>query len=119
MCRGVGPIKTPDGEKFEHFVRKAFIDELQMAEIYFKDGTITLTGNLNSIDFSSNNGNWDISLSAASSNGKSVAVSEKYSYDTSFYGETACNQTAQALMLTVQNLLSKLVNHDNFASLIE
>ncbi len=119
MCRGVGPIKTPDGENFEQFVRKAFIDELQMAEVYFKDGAIILTGNLNSIDFSSNSGNWDISLSVTSSNGKSLDVSENYSYDTSFYGETACNQTAHALMPAVQNLISKLINHDSFASLIE
>lgn len=33
-CRGVGPIKTPDGEPFEQFIRKAFLDEMTIAELY-------------------------------------------------------------------------------------
>ena len=28
MCRGVGPIKTPDGENFETFIRNALISEI-------------------------------------------------------------------------------------------
>jgi len=34
MCRGVGPVRTPYGESFEAFIRKALIDELQVAEVY-------------------------------------------------------------------------------------
>lgn len=30
-CRAVGPVKTPDGRPFEEYVRKALIDELQVA----------------------------------------------------------------------------------------
>jgi hypothetical protein len=33
-CRAVGPIKTPDERPFEEYVRKALIDELQVAELY-------------------------------------------------------------------------------------
>ncbi|MGU5559796.1 hypothetical protein ACV1C9_22210 [Aeromonas caviae] len=33
MCRGVGPIKTPDGEPFSEFVRKALVDELKLAHV--------------------------------------------------------------------------------------
>jgi hypothetical protein len=50
MCRGVGPIKTPDGESFELFVRKAFIDELTIAEVFSPNAPITLTGRLDGID---------------------------------------------------------------------
>lgn len=118
MCRGVGPIKTPDGETFEDYVREAFIDELRLAELYSDKSPVILTGNLDHIDFSSNTGTWYLTVTIRSSNGKILKISEEYSYTTSFYGETACNQTAQALMPAVQDLIAKVVNHHSFSSLV-
>lgn len=118
MCRGVGPIKTPDGESFEAFVRGALISEMKIAEILSEEGKNQITGNLDEIDFNSNSGIWTLSLTVNSSNGKQLKVNENYKYSTSFYGETACNQTAQALMPAVQNLISKLVQNKEFASML-
>jgi len=120
-CRAVGPIKTPDGEPFEQFVRKALIDEMKMAEIYADSGPVTLTGRLESIDFSSGltDAAWNIALTLTSSNGKSLAVAERYEYKSSWYGETACNQTAHALMPAVQNLVGKTVRHPDFRLLLQ
>lgn len=118
MCRGVGPIKTPDNETFAEFIRKALLDELQVANVFVASAPVTLTGNLNSIDFSSVDGKWNLSLTVNSSNGKQMYVSESYSYTTSYYGETACNQTAQALMPAVQNLVGQVVRSREFSSLI-
>lgn len=118
MCRGVGPIKTPDGNSFEGFIRKAFVDELKMAEAFDTDAPVTLTGTLDSIDFSSASGSWDIVMTINSSNGESLSVSESYSFTSSFYGETACNQTAQALMPAIQNLIGKIVKNENFSKLV-
>jgi len=118
MCRGVGPIKTPDGEIFPEYVRKALLDELRLANSYSPSAQITLTGNLDSIDFSSNSGNWNLALTVKSSNGKSMSVAESYKFTSSFYGETACNQTAQALMPAVQNLVGKVVRSPEFPSLL-
>jgi hypothetical protein len=118
MCRGVGPIKTPDGELFSEFIRKALLDELRIANALSPTAPVTLTGNLDRIDFSSANGNWDLALTVKSSNGKSMTVTEDYSYTTSWYGETACNQTAQALMPAVQNLIGKLVRSQDFSVLV-
>ena len=118
MCRGVGPIKTPDGEPFSEFIRKALNDELVIANAFSSTAPVTLTGNLDEINFSSTSGDWNISLTVKSPNGKSMAVTENYSYTTSFYGETACNQTAQALMPAVQNLIGKLVRSPEFADLV-
>lgn len=119
MCRGVGPIKTPDGQSFENFIRKSFIDELKMAELYNGDSPVTLTGNLDAIDFSSGSGRWNISVTVKSSNGNAISVTESYPFTSSFYGETACNQTAQALMPAVQNLIGKIVSHQDFANLVK
>src|SRR5690625_349079 len=118
VCRAVGPIKPPDGELFSEYIRKAFLDELRMAEVYSDAAPVTITGNLNSIDFSSGNGTWNLSLTVNSSNGNSMSVSEEFSYTTSFYGETACNQTAQALMPAVQNLVGKVVRSAEFPALV-
>lgn len=115
-CRGVGPIKTPDGELFSEFVRKALLDELRIANAFAASAPVTLTGNLDSIDFSSNSGNWNLSLTVRSSNGKSITVAENYAYTSNFYGETACNQTAQAFMPAVQNLVGKVVRSQNLAT---
>lgn len=118
MCRGVGPIKTPDGEPFADFVRKALLDEMRIANAYSSSAPVTITGNLDAIDFSSNSGNWNLALTVRSSNGKSMSVSENYSYTSSFYGETACNQTAQAFMPAVQNLVGKIVRSPEFMILV-
>ena len=117
MCRGVGPIKTPDGEPFSEFVRKAFLDELKIASVYSATAPVTLTGNLDAIDFSSANGGWNLSLTVKSSNGKSLSVNESYPFTTSFFGDTACNQTAQAFMPAVQNLVGKVVRSTEFLAL--
>lgn len=118
MCRGVGPIKAPDGEPFSEFVRRALMDELRIANVFSATAPVTLTGNLDRIDFSSASGNWNLALTVMSSNGKSTTVTEVYSYTSSWYGETACNQTAQALMPAVQNLIGKLVRSQEFSALV-
>ncbi|MBZ9559975.1 MULTISPECIES: hypothetical protein [unclassified Modicisalibacter] len=117
MCRAVGPIKTPDGKPFAEFIKKAFVDELRMAEVYSDEAPVTLKGHLDDINFSSASGTWSLALTVNSSNGKSMSVMETYDYSTSFYGETACNQTAQALMPAVQNLVGKVVRSPEFEQL--
>jgi hypothetical protein len=119
MCRGVGPIKTPDGEPFADFVRTSLVSELKIAGAYAPNAPVQLTGRLDNIDFSSMSGAWNLGLSVSSSNGKSLSVSENYSYSSSYFGETACNQTAQALMPAVQDLIAKLVHAPDFPSLLK
>lgn len=117
-CGRLGPIKTPDGEPYAEYIRKALVDELKISEIYSNDASVTLTGQLNTLDFSSKRGNWNISLTVASTNGRTLTVNENYKYATSFLGETAFNQTAQALMPAVQDLIGKLVRGSEFKSLL-
>lgn len=118
VCRAVGPIKTPDGEPFSEFVRKAFMDELKIASIYSDRAPMTLTGVLNSIDFGTVSGTWQLSLTVTSSNGGSITENETYSFSSSYFGETACNQTAQALMPAVQNLVGRIIRNPAFPALI-
>lgn len=119
MCRGVGPIKTPDGETFSAFIRSALVSELKIAGTYSISAPIRLTGNLDHIDFSSVTGTWNLGLTVESSNGRALNKTENYSYTSSYFGETACNQTAQALMPAVQDLISKVVHDPEFISLLK
>jgi hypothetical protein len=82
----VGPIKTPDGQPFEEYIRKALIDELQVAELFSQSAPTTLTGTLNKIDFNSNlpTGKWTFDLTVHSSNGRSANVAETYEYEPTF-----------------------------------
>ncbi len=117
-CRAVGPIATPDGESFENYVRNALIAEMQIAEVYSENSDTVITGHLNRIKPNSMDGTWDISVTIASNSGASFTVEELFDYKTSWYGETACNQMAQALMPAVQNVITKIVTHPQFNELL-
>jgi hypothetical protein len=121
-CRITGTIKTPDGETFTNYIRKALIDELQMGNLYSKMAPITLTGNLDNIEFSSDfhfGGYWYLSLTVKSSNEKTLKVTEKYTFTPSWTGVAACNESAQRFMPAVQNLIIKVIKNENFINLIE
>jgi hypothetical protein len=118
-CRAVGPIKTPDGLAFEEYIRRAFVDELRLADVYAESAPVALEGNLTRMDFSSTGGKWFLDLTVASSNGRSVQVSEVYDYETSFIGEKGCALTAQAFVPAVQSLIGKLVRSPEFAGLLK
>lgn len=117
-CRMVGPIQTPGKVPFSEYIRDALISELQMAEVYDSESSVVLTGHLADIKFSSTSGGWEISLNVASSNGSSFSVFTTYDYSSSLWGETACNQTAQALAPAVQDLIRTVVFHEQFPHLM-
>lgn len=139
MCRGVGPVRTPDGEPFADYIRKALVDELKMAEIYADGAPVTLTGTLDAMDFNSTGvgarttssavlgtndpepipPHWALTLTVASSNGRKFTVSERYDFAGNFAGEVACNQTAHAMMPAVQNLVGRLVRSPEFPALLK
>ncbi len=117
-CRALAPIKTPDGQTFEAFVQQALVDQLRLAELHAPDAPIHIGGNLDEIGFSSTEGLWSLALTVTDNSGRSFSVREEYNYVTSWNGETACNQTAQALMPAVQNLIGKVVSHPTFEDMI-
>lgn len=118
MCRGSGPIRTPNGEPFAEFVRKALLDELTMANIYMPTAPIALTGNLDAIEVTTVSGIWSISLTLNSSNGKSMSLSDSYKFHPGTFYNVACPQAAQAFMPAVQDLIGKIVSSPKFRALL-
>jgi len=118
-CRGVGPIKTTDGESFADYAKKALASELRLAGLYSDQAPVTLTGNVDRLDFSSTEGRWDIAMTIASNNGAKVSKSVAYQYPTNFVGEIACNATAQAFVPAMQDLISAVVADSSFPLLLK
>lgn len=120
-CRLMGPIEPADGLSIPQFITKAFNDELKMAEKH-SNNAVKISGDITKIEFSSitglTNGYWDIGLSLKSSNGKSLTISNKYSFKSGFDAITACNATADALAPAVQDLIKSTVNHPEFPGLM-
>lgn len=121
-CGAVGPVVTPDGGPFSEFVRKALVDELKVADVYSDTASVTITGELETINFSLGDNIWNMTLRLGSSNGGSMTVAEVYDYsastDNNAWGVGTCDLTAKALMPAVQSLIGKVVQSPEFAALI-
>lgn len=120
-CRAMGPIEPADGLTVPAFITKAFNDELKMAGLHSATGG-KISGDITKIEFSSitglTNGYWDIGVNLTSSNGNSLAVSNKYTFKSGFDAITACNATADALTPAVQDLIKAIVTNPGFSKLL-
>lgn len=119
VCRAVGPIKRPDGEIFDEFIRTALLDELRSAGLFSERAPITLITILDEVESSSAPCTWNLSLTLNSSNGLSPTVKERSACPPSWNPYAACQQTGQALGPTVQKLIAALVRHPEFRRLID
>jgi len=118
-CRGAGMIDPPVGMSFADYVRGALTDELQVAGYYSTAAPqFVLHGEIDEISFQSISGEWRLGLKMRSSNGRSMRVAERFPYESSFNGETACKRAAEAFLPAVQNLISKLIRDPNFPALL-
>lgn len=122
-CRAVGPITLPNNLTYQSYIKKAFEDELKIAGAYaYKDPKVSISGRVNRINMSSSKGltrgYWDIDLTLSSNNGKSITMSEYYEFESGFDGFSACKNTADALMPTVQNLVGKIIKSQEFKEMV-
>ena len=119
MCRGAGVISPPNKITYANYVKNALSQEFKFAERFSATAPITLTGNLDKVIFSSNRGIWDFEITLNSTNGKSVAVVDRYDFRTSFFAGRACHQVSLNLSNAVKAVIKKLVNHAEFAALVK
>jgi hypothetical protein len=122
-CRALGPLRVADGLTHTQYIQRAFEDELKMAGAYAaRDARVTLNGEVTTLTFSSVRamvgGSWTIGLTLRSSNGRSLAVSEYYEFESGFSANAACKETADAFVRAVQNVVGKAVGDSGFSELI-
>jgi hypothetical protein len=122
-CRALGPLQIADGLTHTQYIRKAFEDELKIAGVFSSSPRVTLSGKVTKLEFSTTRGvtggSWAIDLVLASSNGKSLPVSEYYEFNSGFIANEACRNTADAYTRAVQNLVGKAVRDPIFRGLLE
>ncbi|WP_198304534.1 hypothetical protein [Arcobacter vandammei] len=120
MCRLAETITTPKGEPFSEYIKDALISELKMAGNYDANSDLKISGNLNEIYGSSTIGNayWEVNVTITSSNGKSLTVNTKRDYPSAFVAYTACNNMGTSFAPTIKQLISDIVNHKDFATLL-
>lgn len=119
MCRMAGPVNPPQGQPFSEYIRGAFVSELKLAKKFDKNSPITLKAKVDKVDFSSVSGKWKFDLTIISSNGQSLNVSEVYDYHTALGAVQACNNASKAFQPAVQNLISNILTHEQFPTLLE
>ncbi|MFN0161153.1 MAG: hypothetical protein ACKVQQ_07980 [Burkholderiales bacterium] len=124
FCRGAGPLAPPDGLTHTEYLRKSFEDELKVAGAHGATSPrVVLTGVVSKLEFSSSRGltggSWDIDLTLSSSNGKKLSAAERYEFQSGFIADTACKQTAEAFLPTVQNLIKKIIQMPDFKALVQ
>jgi hypothetical protein len=118
-CRLAGPIQLPTGLNFVSYIQKALSDEFKVAGLYSVSAPVTLTGSVDHMAFSSMSGDWDITLTVHSSNGRAVTVAEHYEFHSSYTAGSACHNVADAFQPAVQALIGKLFAAPEFRSLIQ
>jgi hypothetical protein len=98
------------------------VAELTLAELYAPSAPVALRGHLDALDFASgvywSDASWTIAITLTSSNGRSLAAREIYSFAASYGADAGCQNTAHALMPAVQSLVGKLVRDPGFSALI-
>lgn len=120
MCRLAETVSTPKGESFEEYIKDALVSELKMAGVYDKNSDLKISGNLNKIYGSTMFGNayWEINITISSSNGKSLTVTTKRDYPSSYLASTACNNMGTSFSPTIKQLIADIINHKDFSSLL-
>ena len=122
MCRLANDVTTPNKEPFVTYIENAFVEELKMAGLYLPTSKITISGHLNTLSVSSGmtDAHWIFDITVSSNNGKSFRVKHKREYSASFIGGIACKEDMpDAFNPTVKELISKIINHPKFKSLIQ
>lgn len=120
MCRLANNVDMPDGKSFEEYIEAALTEELVMAGMYSKESDVTINGYLNDTDVSSGmtDAHWTFDLTISNSHNEEFKIIHKREYNASFIGGIACgNDMPKSLMPTVQELISKIINHPEFESI--
>ncbi len=123
-CRGRGALGLPGGVSHTEYIRKALEGELKAAGIFKSNKPrVVLAGRVNKLEFSTGSGltggSWDIMLTLRSSKGGQMSASEHFEFESGMQASTACQQTADAYLTAVQNLIQKTVRSPGFKGLVQ
>jgi len=106
------------GATFSDIFKKEFVEEFNDAGVFDAGSALTLKGHLKEFELSSfGSAYWNITLELSSSNGKSLTASNKFPFESSMSGQTACKNAKEALEPAVNSVIQKVINSPEFAGL--
>lgn len=119
-CRMGRPISLPDYLPYEEYVRRAFNNELEGAQLYDeKPGALVLSGAITDLSFSTTGeSKWDMGLRVESPNGRAVLARVSVPFTGAFAAPTACVNAENAVPNVVQKLIEAVVRSPDFAALV-
>ena len=121
-CRAAGPITPPNGKSFEYYLQKSLAEKLKNSELTNQaTEKVALFGELKVLIFSStstfSDAWWITKILITSSNGKTVELGDRYDFKTSFGAFKACQETADAYLPAVDQIIDKLIASNSFKQL--
>lgn len=119
-CSTLEIIKTPKNEAFSMYIREAFISELRQIDAFYPLANITLSANLDTIDYDERTNRYlGLMITVNSSNGKYLTVWAKHEIPkTRYLLPNSCQDLAKAFLIVVQKLISNLIRSPEFPALI-
>jgi hypothetical protein len=116
-CRSLAIVEAPDSWSYADVIRYALIDELAQAQRYDPDAPVTITAQLDRIDFETEKGTWIIRMTLASSNGKTMTIEQRHTWDSPAFGEWACTRAVSRYMSVLTQFMKRLLASPEFAEL--
>ena len=118
-CRLNGPVDVSPGKTTAEYIREAMQSELFLAQAYAVDGDVVIKGQLESMKFSSiSPASWDLEFKISSNKSEGYKVITNYPFKTSYSAYSACKNVADAFGPAVQKLISNVIDHRGFKSLV-
>ena len=113
MCRMVGNIYLPNKMTYSQYIKDAFNKTLLSMNRLSEDSNSasSLMINLNKVEFSSTSGKWYIDAGVKVGNHAAIDVSSITEFGTSFVGEFACRNVAEAFDEAVGNFVDKVLSN--------
>ncbi|MEO0881817.1 MAG: hypothetical protein AAFY34_03700 [Pseudomonadota bacterium] len=118
-CRALGALEVAPGKTPVQFIQGAMQDELFNAGAVDTSTGTVLNGRIEQLDFNSfGTGSWTIALNVSSEAlPTGYTVDTKYSFKTSYSAVRACQNVIDAFTPAVQELIGKVVAHEQFDQL--
>jgi hypothetical protein len=117
ICGLTRIVRTPFDDPFSEYIREALIAELKNADLFSGNSPVTLTGNLDLVDFNAFIGKWEFKITMGSLPGRSTSITFTHRFKESI-SPIKCALTAQSFMPAVQRLINILFQSPEFRELI-
>lgn len=119
LCQLNESVKVALGKSLSQYIKDAFQKDLFMAQVYQKNVPTMIGSRLETLSFSYfTSVSWDITMSVQSNISPGYTVSANFPFENSWKAYATCKNIFDEFFPAVQELLKQVVNHHQFAELV-